>query len=412
MIGIIGAMEAELSLLRSALQDGEITRIGKFEFYSGKLEGQPVVLLLCGIGKVNAAVGCALLIDHFKPELVLNTGSAGGIDPTLKFGDAIVSSGLVYHDVDVTAFNYAPGQIPGQSAVFPVSEELMKRAETAISQLRAEKILPANFNHVRGIIGSGDTFMHVPEKIAAVRKTFPEIRAVEMVKRDHDVREIYEAKNLAKVTEYLLENPEEKLSTGLILSLHKTLLTGINDPIAGRFRMSREWVRIGAHLGANPDFVSGLMSELIGEYNTEGGGYFLDKIAHFHAEFETIHPFGDGNGRMGRVLINLQLQALRFPPIIIQSKSKFTDYYPLFDTYISTTKYNGFTELFALLLTESLYRRIALLTSPKIIPLIEWAKKNNIAGNSALNKAARQTIPAFRLRGRWMIAGEYTEESK
>ncbi|GHV04363.1 5'-methylthioadenosine/S-adenosylhomocysteine nucleosidase [Spirochaetia bacterium] len=180
MIGIIGAMEAELSLLRSTLQDAESTKIGNFEFYSGKLERQPVVLLLCGIGKVNAAVGCALLIDHFKPELVLNTGSAGGIDPTLKFGDAIVSSGLVYHDVDVTAFNYAPGQIPGQSAVFPVSEELMKRAETAITQLKAEKILPADFNHVRGIIGSGDVFMHVPEKIAAVRKTFPEIRAVEM----------------------------------------------------------------------------------------------------------------------------------------------------------------------------------------------------------------------------------------
>ncbi|GHV13377.1 hypothetical protein FACS189491_08250 [Spirochaetia bacterium] len=234
----------------------------------------------------------------------------------------------------------------------------------------------------------------------------------DMIKRDHDVREIYEAKNLAKVTEYLLENPKEKLSIGLILSLHKTLLTDINDPIAGRFRMNREWVRVGAHLGANPDFVSGLMSELVGEYNAENGGYFLDKIAHFHAEFETIHPFGDGNGRIGRVLINQQLQALRFPPIIIQSKSKFTDYYPLFDTYLSTTKYGGFTELFALLLTESLYRRIALLTSPKIIPLTGWAKKNNIAGNSALNKAARQTIPAFRLRGRWMIAGEYTEEGK
>jgi adenosylhomocysteine nucleosidase len=180
MIGIIGAMEAEVSLLRSALQHTNITKIGNFEFYSGKLEGKPVVLLLCGIGKVNAAVGCALLIDHFQPCLVLNTGSAGGIDPTLSFGDVIVSSGLVYHDVDVTAFNYAPGQIPGQPAVFPVGEDLMRLAEIAINQLKMEKILPADFNHVRGIIGSADVFMHVPEKIAAAHTIFPKMRAVEM----------------------------------------------------------------------------------------------------------------------------------------------------------------------------------------------------------------------------------------
>ncbi|GHT85706.1 cell division protein Fic [Spirochaetia bacterium] len=231
----------------------------------------------------------------------------------------------------------------------------------------------------------------------------------DMIRRDHNVREIYEAKNLAKITEYLLENPNEKLSIGLILSLHKTLLTGIRDDIAGRFRMNKEWVRIGAHLGTNPDFVSALMRDLVENYNSDGGEYFLDKIAYFHAEFETIHPFGDGNGRMGRTLINHQLMALDLPPIIIQSKSKFTNYYPLFNTYVASTRYDGFTGLFASLLTESLYRRIALLSSPKIIPLTEWAKKNGIAGTTASNKAARQTIPAFRMRDRWMIPSEYTD---
>jgi hypothetical protein len=107
---------------------------------------------------------------------------------------------------------------------------------------------------------------------------------------------------------------------------------------------------------------------------------------------------------------SVNLQALGLPPIIIQSKTKFTDYYPLFQKYVTTTKYDDFTDLFAGLLIESLHRRIALLSSPKIIPLTEWAKNNNVAGNIASNKALRQTIPAFRLRDRWMIASEYIDE--
>jgi len=232
----------------------------------------------------------------------------------------------------------------------------------------------------------------------------------DVIRRDHDVREVYEAKNLAKITEYILDRPDEKLSIDLVLSLHKMLLTDIRDDITGRFRSGKEWVKIGAHLGANPEFVSGLMSELVNQYHKEDNEYFLDKIAYFHAEFETIHPFGDGNGRMGRVLINLQLQMLGLPPIIIRSKTKFTDYYPLFDRYVTTTKSDGFSELFAVLLTEALHRRIALLSSPKIIPLTEWAKRNGVTGNVAANKALRQTIPAFRQRGRWMIAVDYIGE--
>lgn len=221
------------------------------------------------------------------------------------------------------------------------------------------------------------------------------------------VREVYEAKNLAKLTESLLEKNKTILNTKLILSMHKILLTDIDDKIAGRFRVGKEWVRVGNHLGANPQFVPILMQELVDNYNQNKISYFLDAVAHFHAEFETIHPFVDGNGRMGRVLINMQLMNLGFPPIIIQNKSKHTEYYPLFTQYQSTLKSGGFTELFALLLQESLNKRITVLTAKKIIPLSVWAKQSGIKLNVAANKAKRQTIPAFRMREKWMIAEDF-----
>ena len=227
------------------------------------------------------------------------------------------------------------------------------------------------------------------------------------LQRKVSVREVYEAKNLAKITEILLEKDKHPLTIKLILHLHKTLLMHIDDSVAGRFRSGKEWVRVGNHLGANPQFVPTLMQELVDAYNQHNIRYFLDAIAHFHAEFETIHPFVDGNGRMGRVLINLQLMNVDLPPITIQNKNKHTAYHPLFTKYQSTLKFGGFTELFALLLQETLHKRIALLTAKKIIPLSIWARQNSIKANVAANKAKRQTIPAFRMREKWMIAEEF-----
>lgn len=225
--------------------------------------------------------------------------------------------------------------------------------------------------------------------------------------RKVNVREVYEAKNLATVTEALLEKNNSALQIKLILSWHKILLTLIDNNIAGRFRIGKEWVRVGNHLGANPQFVNMLMQRLVDDYNKNKTSYFLDAIANFHAEFETIHPFVDGNGRMGRMLINLQLMNAGFPPIIIQNKGKHSEYYPLFSQFQTTMKFGGFTELFALLLQESLHKRITLLTAKKIIPLSIWALQKTIKANVAANKAKRQTIPAFRLREKWMIAEEY-----
>lgn len=227
------------------------------------------------------------------------------------------------------------------------------------------------------------------------------------IRTDHEIREIYEAKNLASAIEYLMDNPEKEISVELILKLHKILLTNIRDEIAGRFRSGKEWVRVGTHIGANPEFVNGFMYELVEKYNSDTGEYFLDKIAYFHAEFENIHPFGDGNGRIGRLLTNEQLDMIDLPPIIIPNKSKFDEYYPALDEYTKTNKIDKLAELFAKLLIEALYRRNTKLTAKKIISVADWSKVNNINQQTATNKAIRGTIPAFRIRGRWMIDSEY-----
>ena len=233
-----------------------------------------------------------------------------------------------------------------------------------------------------------------------------EILLRDKIKKDFIIREVYEAKNLAVILKKLLENSKQKITKDLILELHKILLTGINDNFAGRFRKGKEWVRVGNHLGANPAFVERLVEEAILNFNSNRK-YFIEKIAEFHAEFENIHPFCDGNGRIGRVLINQQLLKLGLPPIIIRNKNKKKKYYPLFSEYEKNQRYDGFVGLFVLLLSEAINKRIAIIKSKKIIPLTEWAKKKNVAGNIAINKANRQTIPAFRIGGVWKIDCDY-----
>ena len=240
-------------------------------------------------------------------------------------------------------------------------------------------------------------------------KDTEDILVYKKIRKDHDIREVYEAKNLATITTQLLESPDTALSIEMILSLHKTLLTGISDDRAGRFRQWDEWVQVWTHMWANPTFIHELMYELVDTYHASSD-YFLEKIACFHAEFECLHPFGDGNGRIGRVLINQQLMVLWYPPIIIPHKSKKADYYPLFEKHDTKSTYDGFVKMFTRYLMESLHKRITLLTVKKIITVNQRAKLHGKNVRASLNKAKRQTIPAFRLREKWMIAEEWSEE--
>lgn len=230
------------------------------------------------------------------------------------------------------------------------------------------------------------------------------------IRTDHQIREIFEATNLAKAIELLLDNPETEISVPLILQLHHILMQNIRDDAAGRFRTNKEWVRVGNHIGANPQFVHGFMSDLVKKYNASDDQYFLDKIVYFHAEFENIHPFIDGNGRIGRLLINEQLDFLDLPPILIPNKSKNDEYYPALEEYSNFNKLDRLSDFFARLLIEALYRRITRLTAPRIISVSDWAKQNQMSVQSAINKAIRGTIPAFRLRGHWMIDADFQAE--
>lgn len=227
------------------------------------------------------------------------------------------------------------------------------------------------------------------------------------VAREVSVREVFEAKNLARVVAYIRNKSQEtEINKEIILLLHKMLIGGINDAIAGRFRKDKEYVRVGTHIAPAPERVEKMIDELISSYTGDLASFFIDKIAKFHLEFETVHPFCDGNGRIGRVLINYQLQRLGFPGIIIRDKEK-KDYYSTFAEYRDKKTAKEMEKIMALSLMESLHKRITYLKGERVITLADYVKKNNKSGSALSNAARRQNIPAFREKGVWKISEEF-----
>ena len=172
-IAVIGAMQPEIELLKGRLNNRESHRFGAFEIHCGELHGKCIVLTLSGIGKVNAAAATATAILKFSPDCVINTGSAGGLGQGLKVGDVVIGSETAHHDVDVTAFGYAIGHVPRMPARFESDSALCAAAEKAA----------AVFEHAavhRGLIVSGDQFVHSNESVAEVRRHFIDVQAVEM----------------------------------------------------------------------------------------------------------------------------------------------------------------------------------------------------------------------------------------
>lgn len=125
-VAIIGAMEEEVTILRDKVENREETVIAGCEYSTGTINEIDVVLLKSGIGKVNAALSTAILLERFQPDYVINTGSAGGFHPDLNVGDAIISSEVRHHDVDVTAFGYEYGQVPNLPAAYQADKNLLR----------------------------------------------------------------------------------------------------------------------------------------------------------------------------------------------------------------------------------------------------------------------------------------------
>jgi cell filamentation protein, protein adenylyltransferase len=297
-----------------------------------------------------------------------------------------------------TSYSYMPLNQPIKMRIQSLKKEYdsLKKEKGSLLVMIDEAEIPENVYNSNAIENSTLTLKET-EKILLEME----------LSRNVSLREVFEAKNLARVISYKRNKSENnELTKERILLLHQMLIGGIDDTIAGRFRKQGEFVRVGTHIAPAPEHVEGLIDDVLAEYYTDVSSYFFEKIAKFHLNFETIHPFCDGNGRMGRVLINFQLRELGFPRVIIRDKEKKV-YYQAFREYGINKKTKTMEKIFVLALFESFHKRIAYLKSEVIINLSEYVKKHNLSASSITNAARRQTIPAFREKGVWKISRSF-----
>ncbi|KAB3533156.1 5'-methylthioadenosine/adenosylhomocysteine nucleosidase [Alkaliphilus serpentinus] len=154
IVGIIGAMDEEIQLLKEKMDIKETKIISKMEFYIGSLENKNIVLVRCGIGKVNAAVCAQILIGQLGVTAVINTGVAGAIHEDLNVLDVVISTDVLQHDFDVTGFGYPIGEIPRMdTSIFTADDRLLQLGMKA-----ADEVLTKN-KVLKGRIVSGDIFV-------------------------------------------------------------------------------------------------------------------------------------------------------------------------------------------------------------------------------------------------------------
>ncbi len=165
LIGIIGAMSEEVEALKEEMTITTHLHKARMDFFQGVLWNQDVVVVVSGVGKVNAAICTQILIDYFNVDKVVNVGVAGGVDEKVFPGDVVIGTSLIQHDVDTTMFGEKLGQIPRLDIFdFKSDEELVKKA-------RAAQIDP-KYRLFEGVIVTGDQFISSPEKVRFLSKEF------------------------------------------------------------------------------------------------------------------------------------------------------------------------------------------------------------------------------------------------
>lgn len=167
MIGIIGAMEEEVSGLKEKMKTEKTLKRASMEFCQGTLDNKEVVVVRCGIGKVNAAICTQILVDEFKVNAIINTGIAGSLKNEINIGDIVLSSDTLQHDMDATGFGYEVGQIPQmEESVFKGDLNMIQTAEDC-----CKREIPEVGVHV-GRVVSGDQFISDKEKKNWLLDTF------------------------------------------------------------------------------------------------------------------------------------------------------------------------------------------------------------------------------------------------
>ena len=154
-LGIIGAMDIEVQTLKDRIENLTVTEKAGTEYYEGTLQGLPVVVVKCGIGKVNAAIGTQILCDCFGVTHIVNTGIAGSLCAEQNIGDMVVSSDVWHHDFDCVAFGYPMCRIPGMPQSFAADENMIVLAQQAAEQTGSTVRI--------GRIASGDQFVADPQ---------------------------------------------------------------------------------------------------------------------------------------------------------------------------------------------------------------------------------------------------------
>lgn len=167
IIGIIGAMDVEVTSLKEAADITKTTKIAGMEFCEGAIGEKPVVIVKCGMGKVNAGICANTLINDFCCTKIINTGVAGSLDNQIDIGDIVVSTDAVQHDFDVEAIGFQKGEIPYTGLYAFPADEAMRAAAVKAVQESAPDI------HVfEGRVCSGDQFISKKEQKDAITENF------------------------------------------------------------------------------------------------------------------------------------------------------------------------------------------------------------------------------------------------